>query len=42
MMSGVGGDRVEAVTCPACGVEISNVRWPHHFRSDACDGEVDL
>lgn len=33
-----GGDQSSTMVCPGCGKEISNTRWPDHFRSDACDG----
>jgi hypothetical protein len=37
-MSGTaGGDKSETKTCPRCGAEVWNVRWPMHFRSEDCE-----
>jgi hypothetical protein len=32
-----GGDQTETVTCPGCGAEICNTRWPIHFRGENCE-----
>lgn len=36
----LGGDQTETVTCPGCGQDMANNRWPVHIPN--CEGREDL